>query len=318
MPALKTIASSKPTTAAAGGPGTPSQQTASPATDPASLSSGDMQAVYAANFEKIPQLATLGMLFKSSKSVPLTESETEYVVSCVKHTLGSEFTVFQFNVTNTLPETQLERVIVAMAIESTEDEMAHLLKPEFVLPIDVLKYGDTKTIYVVFRRPNGGVPVTANFNCALKYLVKEVDTSTGDVDEEGYEDEYVLEDIELVMGDYMLPIFVTEFARKWDDLDGARGGFEAVETYALTAVPSIRQAVTNLLDVFGMATCENTEVVQDRAPTHQLLLSGVFVGGVPCLARCRMLWEASSGVALEVAVRSKHPEVSNRLVNAVN
>jgi coatomer protein complex subunit gamma len=40
---------------------------------------------YASLLASIPQFANLGPLFKSSKPVELTESETEYVVNVVKH-----------------------------------------------------------------------------------------------------------------------------------------------------------------------------------------------------------------------------------------
>ena len=43
----------------------------------------------------IPEFAHLGSLFKSSeKAVELTESETEYVVCCIKHTFQQHI-VFQ-------------------------------------------------------------------------------------------------------------------------------------------------------------------------------------------------------------------------------
>ena len=42
----------------------------------------------------IPEFASLGTLFKSSKPVELTESETEYMVRCIKHTFA-EHIVFQ-------------------------------------------------------------------------------------------------------------------------------------------------------------------------------------------------------------------------------
>ena len=42
----------------------------------------------------IPDLANLGTLFKSSRPVELTESETEYYVKCVKHTF-LRYVVFQ-------------------------------------------------------------------------------------------------------------------------------------------------------------------------------------------------------------------------------
>jgi coatomer protein complex subunit gamma len=50
--------------------------------------------MYAATLASLPQFATFGPLFKSSKVVELTESETEYVVNAVKH-IFAEHIVFQ-------------------------------------------------------------------------------------------------------------------------------------------------------------------------------------------------------------------------------
>ena len=48
----------------------------------------------------IPQFADLGLLFRSSpKPVELTESETEYVVNCVKHVFNDHI-VFQVSMAN--------------------------------------------------------------------------------------------------------------------------------------------------------------------------------------------------------------------------
>ena len=43
---------------------------------------------------KVPELANLGTLFKSSHPMEVTESETEYYIQCVKHTF-SNYVVFQ-------------------------------------------------------------------------------------------------------------------------------------------------------------------------------------------------------------------------------
>ena len=51
-------------------------------------------AVYA-----IPELAALGRVFRSSSPVDLTESETEYVVRCIKHVLPDHI-ILQFTVQN--------------------------------------------------------------------------------------------------------------------------------------------------------------------------------------------------------------------------
>ncbi len=45
----------------------------------------------------------------------LTEKETEYVVSCIKH-IYPKHVVFQFNVTNNVEDQQLEDVTVEMEV----------------------------------------------------------------------------------------------------------------------------------------------------------------------------------------------------------
>lgn len=55
----------------------------------------DQQALYAQKLAEVPEFASFGPLFKSTaKPVELTELETEYVVSCIKHVF-SHHVVFQ-------------------------------------------------------------------------------------------------------------------------------------------------------------------------------------------------------------------------------
>ena len=61
------------------------------------------QEQHAARLAAMPQFATLGALHKSSKPVELTEAETEYVVSVVKHIYPNHL-VLEYTVTNTLNE----------------------------------------------------------------------------------------------------------------------------------------------------------------------------------------------------------------------
>lgn len=73
------------------------QQTLTPGPSggkPTSQPLQDSQSVHSATFASVPSLASLGTLFKSSNPIELTESETEYVVSCIKHVLP-EHVVFQ-------------------------------------------------------------------------------------------------------------------------------------------------------------------------------------------------------------------------------
>ncbi len=61
----------------------------------------------------IPELAALGRVFRSTRPVPLTESETEYVVQCVKHVFEDHL-VLDFSVHNTIEDQKLTDVTVAL------------------------------------------------------------------------------------------------------------------------------------------------------------------------------------------------------------
>ena len=152
------------------------QQTLAPGPSgkPTAQSLQDSQSVHSATFASVPSLASLGPIFKSSNPIELTESETEYVVSCIKHVLP-EHVVFQvsfsptfrayhpsisnacqFTCTNTLNDSILEHIVVEMKMEAEEDEPA--LVPEFSIPIDLLTFDAPQNAYVVFRRPQGACP----------------------------------------------------------------------------------------------------------------------------------------------------------------
>lgn len=52
---------------------------------------------------QVPELASLGRVFRSAAPVELTESETEYVVRCVKHMMDRHV-VLDFSISNTIEE----------------------------------------------------------------------------------------------------------------------------------------------------------------------------------------------------------------------
>lgn len=102
------------------------------------------QDLYADQLSKVPELAALGLgpLFKSSSPVSLTESETEYVVKCVKHVFGRHV-VLQFDCTNTLNDQILEHVRVAV-------EPAEGFQLVAEVPCPKLVYNVPGTAYVCF------------------------------------------------------------------------------------------------------------------------------------------------------------------------
>ena len=173
-----------------------------PEPSPIAPTSAEAQSTYAAQLAAVPELEAYGPVLKSSgKPTELTESETEYVVSCVKH-IFKEHVVFQFNVSNTIPDTVLEGVTVLM-VPSPDSGLTE----DFIIPIDSLTAAQgAGTVYVSFTRDDPASYAAGSFGCTLRFVSKEVDPSSGEPEEEGYQDEYQVEDCDLGAGDVCFPL----------------------------------------------------------------------------------------------------------------
>jgi coatomer protein complex subunit gamma len=265
--------------------------------------------MYALQLAKVPELESLGKLFCSSKSTALTETETEYMVQCVKH-IFAEHVVFQFSVTNTLEDQLLENVTVCMENEDEECE----LDQELVVPIESVPYGVPGVTYVCFRRDESTIPV-GSYSCRLKYTVKDVDVDTGEADEEGYEDEYEVDSVELAAHDYMRPVNPPNFREAWDRLGDENS---SQEQYALSDFKTIKDGVTATIEFLGMSPCEGSAEVPERVKSHTVQLAGVFVGGCKVLGRANIALAADGeGVTLTLQVRSDDDGISEIIASMV-
>ncbi|RDB29334.1 putative coatomer subunit gamma, partial [Hypsizygus marmoreus] len=272
-------------------------------------SAAEKQSAYAQQLAEVPEFASYGPVQNSSATpAQLTESETEYQVTCVKH-IFAEHVVFQFNVSNTLPDTVLENVSVIMQPQ-TEDSG---LTEDFVINLPSLTASNSPGIvYASFTRTEQYA--LASFQCTLKFLSKELDPSTGEPEEEGYDDEYQLEEVELSAGgDYIIPNYVT-FGTEWDRL---RSAPSATETFALSAMDSLKAACDSIIEVLNMEPLGGTESPTSTS-VHTLQLSGLVTGGGgKVLVRCRMTYSQGAGVTLELGVRAEKQEACNLVLAAV-
>lgn len=275
-----------------------SSKPASPAT---------VQSLYVEQLKTVPELETYGAVLKSSsRPIALTESETEYVVTAVKH-IYKEHVVFQFNITNTLPDTVLEGVSVLM---STGDEG---LVEDFIIPADRISGDAPGIVYVSFTRTAPTDFALSSFECTLKFVSKEVDPATGTPEEEGYDDEYQVEQLDLAAGDYIVPTYAT-FNSEWERL---KGGFNATETFALSSSESLKAACDSLIEELNMEPLGGTEAPTSTS-VHTLNLSGLIAGGGgKVLVRSRMTFQSGSGVTLELSVRAEQQAACDLVMSAI-
>ncbi|XP_042195582.1 coatomer subunit gamma-1 isoform X2 [Callorhinchus milii] len=252
------------------------------------------QDIFQEQLASIPEFQGIGPLFKSSPTpVPLTESETEYVVRCTKHTFTNHI-VFQFDCTNTLNDQILEKVTVQM--EPTEG-----YEVVCFIPATCLSYNQPGICYTLVALPEDDpIAVSCTFSCTLKFTVKDCDPNTGEAEEEGYEDEYVLEDVEITVADHMQKVLKPSFSAAWEEVGD---DFEKEETFALSSMKSLEEAVNNIVNFLGMQPCERSDKVPENKNSHILYLAGVFRGGHDILVRARLA--LMDGVTMQVTARSK-------------
>jgi hypothetical protein len=105
------------------------------------------------------------------------------------------FYLVQFNITNTLQESVLEGVSVLMT--ATEEGLTE----DFIIPADAITADAPGVVYVSFTRTAPQEFALSSFECTLKFVSKEVDPATGTPEEEGYDDEYQVEQLDLGAGD---------------------------------------------------------------------------------------------------------------------
>ncbi|KAM2928194.1 hypothetical protein COP2_035461 [Malus domestica] len=259
---------------------------------------------YETLLSSIPEFSNFGKLFKSSAPVELTEPETEYAVNVVKHIFDSHV-VFQYNCTNTIPEQLLEDVIVVVDASEAEEFSEVASRSLRSLPYDTP--GQT---FLAFEKPEG-IPAVGKFTNLLRFIVKEVDPTTGEAEEDGVEDEYQLEDLEVVAADYILKVPVFNFKNAWESM-GA--DFERVDEYGLGPRENLTEAVNAVISLLGMQPCEGTEAVASNSRSHSCVLSGVYIGNVKVLVRLLFGIDSSSKeVAMKLTVRSEDGAVSDAI-----
>ena len=312
--------------------------------------------LYSQQLAQIPELKAYGSVLKSSSLIELTESETEYVVSAIKH-IFKDHVVLQYEIKNTLPDTVLEQVSVI----ATPSEGVESLEEDFIVPVAKLATDEPGTVYVAFKKAGDTPFPITSFTNVLKFTSKEIDPTTGEPDESGYDDEYQVEDLELSGCDYVVPAFAGSFDHVWEQT-GANGE-EASETLQLSNTKSIAgkphtklltffassllrpchchchcdashlklhrfvransilsikftDATEQLIKALSLQPLDGTDVALSSS-THTLKLYGKTLAGGKVAAVVKMAYSAKTGVTTKVSVRSEEEGVAALLVGSV-
>ena len=265
---------------------------------------------YDESLSKIAQFKSYGPVLKSStKPIELTEPETEYMVQAVKH-IFKDHIVLQFDVANTLPDTLLESVSV-ISLPDGEDLG---INEEFIIPCEKISVDDgPRKIYVSFVRDDPTAFILASFANTLKFTSREIDPTTGEPEDRGYDDEYEIDGLDLVGGDYLIPTQVPDFGKGWDTMGEET---EESEIFQLGSIKSIQEACQLIIEVLSLQPLEGTATPFSNS-THTMKLSGRSTSGAIVLVLVKMAWSAKSGVTLQVSARSEDNNTAQLVIACV-
>ncbi|GMH77562.1 hypothetical protein TrST_g5707 [Triparma strigata] len=259
----------------------------------------------AADIYAIPELAHLGRVFRSSPPVEQTESETEYVVKCIKH-IFNEHVVLQFKVQNTVDSQRLDNVTMALEGES------EILTVSGEIACESIPYGEAGSCFTVLDRDVSVGIAPSAFTCELHFTAVGVDPMSGEEEGDSYEEEYAVEDLEIATSDFIAKVNLGNFRNSWEQMGNE---CEVLEKFALS-FKSTEEAVENVINYFGMSACDGTATVKNPSKPHMLHLSGVFVGSKPVMVRAQV-GKTADGVVLKVAVRSEDADVSRQVADCI-
>lgn len=267
------------------------------------------QQEYAQELAAIAEFESYGKLTKST-SVPiyLTDKENEIVVSVVKHLFAeSQKLVLQYNINNTLPHTVLQDISV---IAQPDNE---LYQEDFIVPLAELKPDQTGIVYVSFSAPAiEDEELLSAFGNTVAYTNKDLDYE-GNVDptDDGWSDEYQIDDLELLAGDFIIPLYNSNFTSIFDQLPNQDSGVVNISN-----VDTIENAVNKVKTALNMMPLDGSDYVPSDITSHTLKLLGKDVWGGKVGASIRL---ASTGgkIVAKVEAKTETENFANVIISSV-
>ena len=232
------------------------------------------QQEYAQDLSAISEFELYGKLTKSSLTpLYLTDKENEIVVSVVKHLfVESQKLVLQYNINNTLPHTVLQDISV---IAQPDNE---LYQEELIVTLPELRPNETGVVYVSFSTPSvDDEELLSAFGNTVAYTNRDVDED-GQIDptDDGWSDEYQIDDLVLFAGDFINPLYNSNFSAIFDQLPSSEDGNS---TGYIVNVDSLENAVNKLRSSLNMTPLDGSDYVPSDSNSHTLKLLGKDVWG---------------------------------------
>nr|CCC95760.1 unnamed protein product [Trypanosoma congolense IL3000] len=252
---------------------------------------------------KIGRLASLGEPCSSTEPLSLSDPDSEYFVTLIKH-IYLTHVVLQFKIKNTMDDVTFRHVNIQLDVGELDVE------PLYAIPIEAIAPGSTEYGYVVLGYEEEQYPSGAVI-CHIKFAMQE----DGSDDAAGDEDEYPLEGFDMTISDFIVPRDLGDnFQQKWEELQKE----ETNGTYALSSMRNLTVAACELADFFGMHVVGG-KVQKITTASHTISMSGSMVNREKSLVmiNARLFITTDNTVALQLTLRGGNAELREYLSAAL-
>jgi hypothetical protein len=164
-------------------------------------------------FSKIPALKKLGAPHSSKAPVLISQPNADLTVRVIKHT-WVENIVLQFECTSVKPDLELENVMVESQFEESEE-----LSKQFYVQAGLLTYDVPDFVFMTLEKDRESFPLCSVANI-LSFDKVKINPQTGEHTGESIVDQTIdnLEEVEILLTDYLSSKSNTDFASTWETL----------------------------------------------------------------------------------------------------
>ncbi|KAI0987006.1 hypothetical protein GJ496_009020 [Pomphorhynchus laevis] len=262
------------------------------------------------------EISNLGTFLKTNDPVALTEAEVEYNVRCIKH-LFTNYMILEYKIENTLDDVQLNKVYIDLKIDEGNFEVVE------VIPAESIRRHETQSVFCCLKLSNDLNELIGTLNSTLKFHIKDVDPNTGETDdlEPGYADQLNLEDIDIVIGDYIIEDKKSQFDDAFKNI--GTDALEVIDSFMLpySSIPDAVDAVTKLFGV--QSNDEDFQKQTRKSPVkYELQFVGRFRDDIGLMIKARfVLASANQGnpmsVHMHLVVRSFSDELNKLIIHSI-
>eukprot|EP00486_Rosalina_sp_Unknown_P015563 CAMPEP_0201595234 /NCGR_PEP_ID=MMETSP0190_2-20130828/192302_1 /ASSEMBLY_ACC=CAM_ASM_000263 /TAXON_ID=37353 /ORGANISM="Rosalina sp." /LENGTH=430 /DNA_ID=CAMNT_0048055143 /DNA_START=257 /DNA_END=1549 /DNA_ORIENTATION=+ len=247
---------------------------------------------------KKKDLPELGDQICVSKADALTEPEAEYQVEVTKR-VYEKYIVLQFNIQQTIPQQLITDVYVDVDYDDTT--IINVTSPvikcngDSGIALSIIERGDIDDEEEYY--------ILGKYDCQLKFIIKD-DTEEAQY-EEGYEDDYTLNEINMRHTDYI-------FAAKGDDVESTKvlkdtwnaiGRDDENRKKGALNLKDLQKAVNEIVQSSGLTPVEDSDKLDDdQAQTHALNLIAYTDKKEPMCMRAALILNEDN-ITYKAAVR---------------